>query len=163
CHTIDYAHSMGVIHRDLKPANIMVGEFGEVQVMDWGLAKVLPQGKSTSDGRAATAGASRVRLADCEQTVVHTGRVGSDGCETAAVRVLGTPAFMSREQGGGEIERVDKRADVFGLGAMLCVILTGQPPYVDDTAEAIRAMAIRGDLAGALFRLAGCGADGELV
>ncbi|HJZ91738.1 MAG TPA: protein kinase [Gemmataceae bacterium] len=163
CHTIAYAHSMGVIHRDLKPANVMVGEFSEVQVMDWGLAKVLPQGRSAGEGRTASASPLRDEPAGSEQTVVHTSRVGSVGCETAAGSVLGTPAFMSPEQAGGEIDKVDKRADVFGLGAMLCVVLTGQPPYVADSTEAIRAMAIRGDLAGALFRLAGCGADSELV
>jgi tetratricopeptide (TPR) repeat protein len=76
---------------------------------------------------------------------------------------MGTPAYMPPEQAGGEIEKLDERADVFGLGAILCVILTGQPPYVADTIEATRLMAVRGQLAGAFARLDACGADPELI
>ena len=154
-HAVGYAHAKGVIHRDLKPANIMVGQFGEVQVMDWGLAKVL----SDAAPRPApedTDPASRPSL-------IETDRSSDPGSYTQAGSVLGTPAYMSPEQAGGEIDKLDERADVFGLGAVLCEILTGDPPYRDTTAEAIRLRAVRGQLADAFARLDGCGADPELV
>jgi serine/threonine-protein kinase len=155
CQTMAYAHARGVIHRDLKPSNIMVGSFGEVQVMDWGLAKVLASG-----GVADQAGAQPTR-----QTVIMTVRSGSAGSggESQAGSVLGTPSYMAPEQARGEIDRIDERSDVFGLGAILCEILTGQPPFVATSREETRAMAARGDLAGAVGRLKSCGADAELI
>ena len=77
--------------------------------------------------------------------------------------VLGTPAFMSPEQAGGDVQKIDERSDVFGLGAVLCAILTGQPPYSGSNADFVRVRAIRGETAEALARLDGCGADPELV
>ncbi len=109
--TVAYAHSRGVIHRDLKPANIMVGRFGEVQVMDWGLAKVL--GSSSGD----EAGVRVVSTHDLASTASLSGSV------------IGTPAYMAPEQARGEVLRIDERVDVFALGALLCEILTGSPPY----------------------------------
>jgi eukaryotic-like serine/threonine-protein kinase len=91
-----------------------------------------------------------------------TVRFGS-GSDTAAGSVLGTPAFMPPEQATGEIDKLDKRVDVFGLGAILCVILTGKPPYVAETSEIVRLMSIRGHLKDAFARLDACGADAELV
>src|SRR5262245_14436430 len=160
CQTIAYAHARGVVHRDLKPANVMVGHFNEVLVMDWGLAKVLPRGGVADEERATQA--SRARQRPEEPTVIHTARSGS-GSETVAGSVMGTPGFMSPEQAGGEIDKLDERADVFGLGAVLCVILSGQPPYAAETPEAVRLMAVRGELADTFARLDGCGADAELV
>jgi tetratricopeptide (TPR) repeat protein len=160
CRTIAYAHSKGVIHRDLKPANIMVGNFGEVQVMDWGLAKVLPQGGLAVNDLASR---ERTRPDFAEPTVIQTARTGTASAETAAGSVLGTPAYMAPEQAGGEVERVDERADVFGLGALLCVILTGEPPYLGDSSEAVRLLAVRGNVDDAFTRLDQCGADAELV
>ena len=119
CQTMAYAHARGVIHRDLKPSNVMVGAFGEVQVMDWGLAKVLVAGGVADDERS-------IRRSD--ESVIQTVRSGSDADASLAGSVLGTPAYMAPEQARGEIDSLDERVDVFGLGAILCEILTGQPP-----------------------------------
>jgi serine/threonine-protein kinase len=155
CQTMAYAHARGVIHRDLKPSNIMVGSFGEVQVMDWGLAKVLPQGGIADEAEAPPA----------PETVIMTVRSGSAGSASAsqAGSVLGTPSYMAPEQARGEVERVDERSDVFGLGAILCEILIGRPPFAGSSREEIRAQAARGDLADALGRLDACGADADLI
>jgi serine/threonine protein kinase len=154
CQAVAYAHSKRVIHRDLKPANIMVGRFGELQVMDWGLAKVL----TAEDGPAEVEGA-----ADVGGTRIHTEAVDTPLAQTQMGREMGTPAYMPPEQALGEWDTVDEHADVFALGAILCEILTGQPPYRGrDSAEALR-KAKRGDLTEALARLEGCGADAALV
>jgi serine/threonine-protein kinase len=154
CQTMAYAHARAVIHRDLKPANIMVGAFGEVQVMDWGLAKVL-----------------RKVEADKEQEQCAESPAGDSSLfphpsslpKTRAGTVLGTPAYMGPEQARGEIGSVDRRADVFGLGAILCEILTGQPPYLGDSGRDVQCRAARGDVEEAQARLAACGADAELL
>jgi serine/threonine-protein kinase len=157
--TLAYAHAKGVIHRDLKPANIMVGAFGEVQVMDWGLAKVLPQGGVADEEKA-----SRQRQQP-EETTIRTARSGpaGSGTDTEAGSLLGTPAYMPPEQANGDVALIDRRADVFGLGAILCEVLTGQPPYVGRSSEEVRRKAANGDLADALTRLDACGADAELL
>jgi tetratricopeptide (TPR) repeat protein len=158
CQTMAYAHSKSVIHRDLKPSNIMVGAFDEVLVMDWGLAKVLPRGGLADEERVTR---ERAHPED-GPTEIRTVRAGS-GSDTTTGSVLGTPAFMSPEQAAGEIDKLDERVDVFGLGAILSVILTGQPPYVADTFEEVRLMAVRGQLGACFTRLDDCGADAELV
>jgi tetratricopeptide (TPR) repeat protein/tRNA A-37 threonylcarbamoyl transferase component Bud32 len=154
CQAVAYAHSHRVIHRDLKPANKMVGRFGEVQVMDWGLAKLLvPEDEPAKVDVSADAGSTRIH-SDASDTPVEQTRMG---------REMGTPAYMSPEQALGEWDKVDERADVFALGAILCEILTGQPPYTGhDALEALR-RAKRGDRAEALARLDRCGADPALT
>jgi Flp pilus assembly protein TadD len=144
CQAVAYAHSKHVIHRDLKPSNVMVGAFGEVQVMDWGLAKVL------KDNRAA----------EPEVSCVETARSGSAEEWTSADTLLGTLPYMAPEQARGDVAMVDQRADVFGLGAILCVILTGQAPY---RGPDHRRQARRAELADAFARLEACGAEAELV
>jgi serine/threonine-protein kinase len=161
CQTLAYAHARGVIHRDLKPANVMVGAFGEVQVMDWGLAKVLHEGGVTDP-----AGGGRQPPADL--SVIRTARSsGSDAPEadsghTRAGSVLGTPAYMAPEQARGDIDLVDERTDVFGLGAILCEILSGKPPFPGKGAESLR-KAQTGQLGEALAGLDQCGADADLI
>jgi eukaryotic-like serine/threonine-protein kinase len=153
CQAVGYAHAHNVIHRDLKPANVMVGAFGEVQVMDWGLAKTLTADRLVDE--------SATEADEILGTEIHSLRDLDSA--TQAGSILGTPAFMPPEQAGGEIAKIDTRSDVFGLGAILCVILTGKPPYAGKDGETARLMAIRGQLTDALSRLDGCGAEPELV
>jgi serine/threonine-protein kinase len=157
CQTMGYAHSRGVIHRDLKPANIMVGAFGEVQVVDWGLAKVLARG--------GTADEKRARVAHSQLTILETVRSSkgsSTGTDSMVGSIIGTPAYMPPEQAAGHVDRLDERSDVFALGAILCEILTGLPPYVGDR-DKILAAAAQAECDGAIERLDKCGADPELI
>jgi serine/threonine-protein kinase len=154
CQTVAYAHARGVIHRDLKPSNVMVGSFGEVQVMDWGLAKVLP--RDTEQKREAPRSARN-------ETIVATSRTKGDSDLSQAGSVLGTPAYMAPEQARGQTESIGRQADVFSLGAILCEILTGMPVFSGETAVAILRAAERADTSAAIDRLAGCEADEELL
>jgi tetratricopeptide (TPR) repeat protein len=156
CHAVGYAHAHEVIHRDLKPANVMVGAFGEVQVMDWGLAKQLATPGRPGGGRAADP------CATTAPTEIRTGRE-SDTPFTQYGSVLGTPAFMAPEQAVGELDKVGARSDVFGLGAILCVLLTDQPPYTGKDADSVRVAALRGRTEEAFARLDGCGANPEVI
>jgi len=150
CQTIAYAHSRGVIHRDLKPSNVMVGAFGELQVVDWGLAKVMARGGVEDELRAPRA----------EVSSIATVRSGPGSRASQVGSVLGTPAYMAPEQARGELEGLDERADVFSLGAILAEILTGRAPYEGDDLVEQAAAARLGPLR---ERLAACGADPELV
>jgi serine/threonine protein kinase len=122
CDAVAFAHARGVLHRDLKPANVMVGAFGEVLVMDWGLAKIL---------RKESAEAAED---DPEATILHA-PIASDGPADATQAtqvtgqgtVLGTPGFMSPEQARGDVAHVDERSDIFSLGAVLR-FLCAPPP-----------------------------------
>jgi serine/threonine-protein kinase len=153
CQTLAYAHSKGVIHRDLKPANIMVGAFGEVQVVDWGLSKVLKAGGV----------ADEVRARDTAMSVIETIRSGPGSSTDSMVgNVLGTPAYMSPEQAQGEIDKLDERTDVFALGAILCEILTGAGPYVGDESARLVQLAALAELDDARQRIEACTASAEI-
>ncbi|MFO0845960.1 MAG: serine/threonine-protein kinase [Gemmataceae bacterium] len=163
CQAVAYAHAKGVIHRDLKPANVMVGAFGEVQVMDWGLAKVLAEGGVADEERAASRERDRQEVGTVIRTARSAGSKGGFGTDTEAGSLLGTPAYMPPEQANGDVTLLDRRADVFGLGAILCEILTGKPPYLGRSSEEVRRKACNGDQADAMTRLDACGADHELI
>src|SRR5262249_59965469 len=100
CLALDYAHERGVLHRDLKPASVMLGGFGEVYVLDWGLARVGAEELARGSSAPAPAGA------------------------TLSGAILGTPNFMPPEQVRGELGALDRRSDVYALGAILFEILT---------------------------------------
>jgi eukaryotic-like serine/threonine-protein kinase len=164
CQTMAYAHVRGVIHRDLKPSNIMVGSFGEVQVMDWGLAKVLTRGGAADDVPAGKLECHRpAGEADVGTTVIATGRRDPDSDWSRPGSILGTPAYMAPEQARGEVNILDERTDVFALGSILCEILTGQPAFTGETSAEIDRRAARGEVAEAHGRLDDCGADAELI
>ncbi|MBK8096752.1 MAG: protein kinase [Planctomycetes bacterium] len=148
--TVAYAHTCGVVHRDLKPANVMVGSHGEVHVIDWGMAKVL-----AADG----VGAAEQGLADA---AAPSTAAASQRSPSQFGSILGTPAYMAPEQARGEVTAIDRRTDVFALGAILCEILTGAPPYAGDSVATLQ-RAANGDLAAAAAALAACDADAALV
>jgi serine/threonine protein kinase len=142
CEAVAFAHARGVLHRDLKPANIMVGPFGEVLVMDWGLAKILRGEKASADTST-----------DPEATALEKPKQPgeeSDATKSSVITghgtVMGTPGYMSPEQARGEVEVLDARSDIFSLGALLRFILTqktpaGFTPRLDRSLEAICAKA----------------------
>lgn len=111
CETMAYAHARGVIHRDLKPDNVMVGEFGETVVLDWGLARVLAHPETESNQRPLDTGAA------------------SSGPHTQMGELMGTLLYMSPEQTRGDLELIDKRSDVWSLGVILYQLLLGRLPF----------------------------------
>lgn len=115
CNAIAYAHSRGVIHRDLKGQNIVLGDFGEVVVLDWGLAKVVGQAEAPADGEAPA---------------VESPDERGEGLTLEGQR-LGTPGFIAPELAEGRHELVGIASDIYGLGAILYEILTGEPPFAD--------------------------------
>jgi serine/threonine protein kinase len=152
CQAVAFAHSQGIIHRDLKPQNIMVGPFGEVQVMDWGLARML----KTTGGE--------VRSDDSVEYLLRNRKLeGEESDSTRHGTTKGTPSYMPPEQARGDWESVDHRADVFALGGLLCVILTGSAPYTGSDGKIVMQRAVAGDLAETYARLDTCRFTPHLV
>ena len=120
CETIAYAHSMAVVHRDLKPENIMIGGFGEVLVVDWGLAKVLTQ---SSDALS--------------EESVETQRSQGIGRDTKMGQITGTPLYMSPEQAQGRVDLLDHLSDIYTLGSILFEVMNGTPPYTGNSVEEV--------------------------
>jgi serine/threonine protein kinase len=115
CDAVAFAHAHGVIHRDLKPQNIMIGSFGEVLVLDWGVAKIL-----RADGAAVSSEADTLILPATEGATTDV--------DTTHGTIIGTRQYMSPEQARGEIGQLDERADIYSLGAVLYFLLTDQVP-----------------------------------
>jgi serine/threonine protein kinase len=120
CDAVAFAHARGVLHRDLKPANIMVGSFGEVLVLDWGLAKIL-QGEAP---QIAQAGDPDATIFEKPKAPLDSNTSTEVSAVTAHGTVMGTPGYMSPEQARGEVEHLDARSDIFSLGALLRFLLT---------------------------------------
>ncbi len=129
CNAIDYAHNRGVLHRDIKPSNIIVGDFGETLVVDWGLAKPL--------------GRLEPLLSSHERPLA----VSSSGGSTATLpgSAMGTPAYMSPEQAEGDLDRLGPGSDVYSLGATLYSILTGKPPFQGNNIIAVLTAVKKGE------------------
>jgi WD40 repeat protein/serine/threonine protein kinase len=133
CEALAYAHAKGVVHRDLKPGNVMVGGFGEVYVMDWGLARVVGREdrhdlRLAPDAAALTASVRTLRRDEREEDL-ESPIVTLDG------DVLGTPVYMAPEQARGELEKLGPRSDVYAVGAILYHLLARQAPYVPSGAR----------------------------
>jgi PAS domain S-box-containing protein len=128
CNAVAYAHSRHVVHRDLKGDNVILGDFGEVIVLDWGLAKLVGQPDESEN-----------------EPVQITPQGAQDAGLTVQGEVMGTPGYMAPEQAAGRLNEIDQRTDVFGLGAIFYEILTGRPPFVGrDTFEVLQ-QAVRGE------------------
>jgi serine/threonine protein kinase len=127
CDAVAFAHAKGVVHRDLKPENIMIGSFGEVLVMDWGLAKNITGGRREAAPEPTTEAAMQARapLDDLR------------GFETMHGLIVGTPPYISPEQARGELDRIDGRSDIYVLGGILYAILTLRPPVEGETVHEV--------------------------
>jgi serine/threonine protein kinase len=123
CDAVAFAHARGVLHRDLKPANIMVGPFGEVLVMDWGLAKIL----CGDDSNTAPAAGPGATILEKPKSARDSNGSTEISVITGHGTVMGTPGYMSPEQARGDVENLNARSDIFSLGALLRFLLTGHP------------------------------------
>ncbi len=133
CDGIAFAHAKGVVHRDLKPENVMLGEFGEAMVMDWGLAKVL----SHSPLRERGIGSSEADRSMDDVEDIDLGADDAAGFRTMEGAVMGTPNYMAPEQAKGLVSEIDERSDIFSLGGILYTILTLRSPVGGNTVKEV--------------------------
>ncbi|MFO0878302.1 MAG: serine/threonine-protein kinase [Gemmataceae bacterium] len=157
---VGFAHAQGILHRDLKPLNIMVGAFGEVQVMDWGLAREHETPPPAPSANPQQQPGEYIPPDESADTVIRPQPSG-DSPHTVAGTILGTPGYLAPEQARGE--PVDARADVFALGSLLVTILTGQPAVVGTSLTQIITATAAGNFTAALQRLSTCGAEPDLL
>lgn len=167
CDAVAFAHSKFVIHRDLKPENIMVGEYGEVLVMDWGLAKVISldkaqrgqqdSGRYSPPGRSGGGGDANLksderrtraerRASDTQPIESPRSVIGDEALKTVEGLAVGTPAFMAPEQASGRVSELDLRTDIYMLGGILYNILTLHPPVEGKTVDETLVKVIRGEI-----------------
>ncbi len=146
CQAVGHAHQKKVVHRDLKPQNVMVGQHGEIQIMDWGLAKSMCE-QGTISGESES------------PSVMETARLEIDQTAEAAI---GTYPYMPPEQ-AQYVGNTNTMSDVFSLGAILCELLTSEPPYTGEHLDEVRQRACNADLQPAYDQLDRCGADSRLV
>ncbi|MBI2921994.1 MAG: serine/threonine protein kinase [Planctomycetes bacterium] len=141
CLGVAFAHSRGIIHRDLKPANVMIGEYGETLIVDWGLAKELGAAGEAAGGTAAV-----IELDTTAATLVM-GPGTDSSSRTLEGEIVGTPDYMPPEQAAGRLSEVDRRSDIYSLGAILFAILTFRPPIearsLKDLLGKVRSGAVR--------------------
>ena len=130
CEPVAFAHAQGFIHRDLTPGNVMVGAFGEVMVMDWGVAKTVGSRQSAVDSHSLQS-ESPVPVDSRQESPVPVDSASNSAPKTDAGTVVGTAGFMAPEQARGDVQELDARADVYGLGAILFLLLTDRVPEGD--------------------------------
>ena len=136
CEAMAYAHARGVVHRDLKPGNIMVGDFGAVYVVDWGLARVFGNADAGDGAERADAVDARTPIDVTGLRAAQDGTDSDGGLETLEGEVVGTPAYMPPEQAAGARSELGPAVDVYAVGAMLHHLLTGRVPHAADGARA---------------------------
>jgi eukaryotic-like serine/threonine-protein kinase len=154
CQAVEFAHQRGVIHRDIKPTNIMLGEFGESLLVDWGLARILDSRSTITESREVDAGSQRpVKAIPLSESSSTWGNVMQSPVRATSIDgntkhgdIVGTPVYMSPEQARGELKEVGPASDIYSLGATLFEVLTRQRPRRESSAEGVLQAARLGEV-----------------